>query len=165
MKKNLKISALLVLLFLPFAFIYGAHINRSFDKSVVYNAMAGNNLSDINEAIAQVQQSNVEEKIAYEGALLMKKASVVSKPKDKLSNFKAGRKKLEDALNKEPGNVEYHFLRLMIQENAPKIVHYHSDIEEDSKLIKNSFKKLPSRVQKAVKDYSKNSKALNSSNI
>ena len=57
------------------------------------------------------------------------------------------------------------FLRLIIQENAPKIVHYKSELKNDSELIIKSFNKLAPVVQQAVRDYSKNSKFLNPSDF
>ena len=57
-------------------------------------------------------------------------------------------------------NPEFHFLRLMIQENAPKIVKYHSDIEKDVSIIQESYKKMSPELQTAVMDYRKQSKSL-----
>ena len=90
----------------------------------------------------------------------MKKASLVKKPKDKLSLFKKGRIKFETALLANNENIEFHFLRLAIEEHAPKIVKYHNDIEKDKQLIINNFKSLSPVVQNAVLDYCKSSKVL-----
>lgn len=90
----------------------------------------------------------------------MKKASLAGKPKDKLSFFKAGRIKLETALLAEPDNTDLHFLRLVIQEKAPKIVHYRADIEKDKIMIIKNFNALSPVVQRAIVDYTKTSKVL-----
>ena len=90
----------------------------------------------------------------------MKKAGLLSKAKEKLSTFKSGRQKLEAAISREPGNAEFRFLRLIIQENAPKIVKYKTSINEDGMIVRTSFKKLPPVVQQAIRDYSKKSKTL-----
>ena len=90
----------------------------------------------------------------------MKKAQLVSKPKDKLSFFKAGRSKLESSISSDKENTEYRFLRLIIQEHAPKIVKYKKDIEEDSKLIRSNFKDLSTILQQIISDYSKKSRVL-----
>jgi len=57
-------------------------------------------------------------------------------------------------------NTEYHFLRLAIEENAPKIVKYHADIENDKLFVQKNFKNLPRSVQHAILDYCKKSKVL-----
>jgi hypothetical protein len=60
----------------------------------------------------------------------------------------------------EPENTEYHFLRLAIEEHAPKIVKYHNDIEADKAIVKKNFKELSPAVQHAILDYCKKSKVL-----
>jgi hypothetical protein len=133
-----------------------------FDKSSFYAAMASDNISEINEQLTIVKAASINEKEAYEGALLMKKAGLVTKAKEKLSLFKAGRIKLEAAIKKESGNTEYYFLRLIIQEHAPKIVKYRDELESDNTLIRSNYKSLSPVVQKAIMEYSKKSKFLKS---
>jgi len=82
------------------------------------------------------------------------------KPKDRLKFFKQGRIKLEIALLADNDNVEFHFLRLAIEEHAPKIVKYHSDIAKDKALVIKNFKNLSPAVQHAILDYCSNSKVL-----
>lgn len=133
-----------------------------FDKSAFYNAMASDNLQSINEQLEIIKNASFSDKEGYEGALLMKKASLVSKAKEKLSLFKAGRVKLEASIKKDNTNTEFVFLRLIIQEHAPKMVKYNDDIEADSQQIKKNLKSLSPVVQKAISDYSKSSKVLKS---
>jgi GTPase SAR1 family protein len=90
----------------------------------------------------------------------MRKSGLLKIPAEKLKFFKEGRIKLETALLKDNNNGEYHFLRLTIQEHAPKIVRYHADIETDRQDIKKSFKNLLPVVQQAIINYSKNSQIL-----
>ena len=133
-----------------------------FDKSAFYNAMASDNLQTINEQLEIIKNASFSEKEGYEGALLMKKAGLVSKAKEKLSLFKAGRVKLEASIKKDNANTEFVFLRLIIQEHAPKMVKYSDDIEADCLQIKKNLKSLSPIVQKAINDYSKSSKVLKS---
>lgn len=150
-----------ILLFLLGAVIGQAKPQQtSFDKQAFYNAMSANNLDEINTMLELVKSSGLDEKGAYEGALLMKKAGLVSKAKEKLSLFKTGRIKLEAAISKHNNNTEFVFLRLIIQEHAPKAVKYSSQIESDSEMIRNNYKSLSLVVQKAILDYSKKSKVL-----
>ena len=64
------------------------------------------------------------------------------------------------ALEKDSTNTEYHFLRLMIQENAPKRLGYHAALEKDNLYIRKNFKTLSPALQQAILGYSKQSKIL-----
>jgi hypothetical protein len=90
----------------------------------------------------------------------MKKAGLVAKAGEKISLFKAGRVKLEAAIKKDKGNAEFSFLRLIIQEHAPKIVEYRDNIDTDVSTIRSNFKTLAPVVQRAINDYTKKSKVL-----
>lgn len=140
--------------------VQGSSQKSGFDKSAFYHAMASDDLEEINEQINIVKSSSINEKEAYEGALLMKKSGLVSKAKEKLSLFKTGRIKLESSIKKEVNNTEFYFLRLIIQEHAPKVVKYNNNIESDSLQIRTNYKNLPPVVQQAISDYSKKSKVL-----
>ena len=133
---------------------------RSIDKSEFYKTFASTDLSSINTYIQKVNEATFPEKDAYHGALLMKKAGLVGNPKEKLSLFKQGHKELENAISTDTKNVEYRFLRLMIQENAPGILGYKNEIKEDSGIIKGAYKTLPNEAKTALLDYCKKSKFL-----
>ena len=158
---NIRMFFNLLILFLVIT-VKGKTQHTGFDKSAFYSAMASNNLEEINLQLNNVKGASIIEKEAYEGALLMKKAGLVTKAKEKLSLFKAGRLKLEASIKKDNGNAEFNFLRLIIQEHAPKAVNYRKDIENDVSIIRSNFKTLPQVVQLAISDYSKKSKVLKS---
>lgn len=128
---------------------------QKFDKAAFYNAMASGDINAINNELDVVKG-----KEGYEGALLMRKAGLVKKPMDKLIFFKTGRIKLETALLADNENIEFHFLRLTIEEHAPKIVKYRRDLDKDKELVVKNFKNLSPVVQHAILDYCKNSKVL-----
>ncbi len=133
---------------------------QNFDKAVFYEVLKTGSVKQINHLLSILKSSSINEKEAYEGTLLMKKASLVKEPKEKLKFFRAGRIKLETVLLSDSSNVEYHFLRLIIQEHAPEIVKYKDRLQEDSIYIKKYFKNLSTLVQQKVIDYSKTSKLL-----
>ncbi len=149
-----------LLLFFSFAVVQGKSQQQGFDRSALYTVIESGNKSDIDAQLSIVKGSLLPEKEAYEGTLLMKKAGLVAKAKDKLNLFKSGRSKLESSISKDGNNTEYRFLRLIIQEHAPKIVKYRNDMEEDSKLIHTNFKSLSPFLQQQIIDYSKKSKVL-----
>ncbi len=157
----MNIKSFLSLLFLLLAISMPANAQKTgFDRSAFYHAMASDNLDEINTQLTIIKGLSFNEKDAYEGALLMKKAGLVKKAKEKLSLFKSGRAKLEASIKKENTNTEFCFLRLIIQEHAPKMVNYRSELENDSLLIRTNYKQLSQVVQQAIIDYSKKSKVL-----
>src|ERR1700743_2133811 len=78
-----------------------------FDKAGYYVVMASGSLTDVDSVLSLLQQGAAKE--AFEGALLMRKAGLLHRPKEKLSVFRSGALKLEAALAKDSGNAEYHF--------------------------------------------------------
>ena len=145
--------------------VYGQDAQTEFKRSAFYKVMANGTEAGINQQLVVLKLSSIAEKDALEGALLMKKAGLVNGPKKKLNLFKDGHKKLEALFKKDSLNVEFRFLRLMIQEHAPGIVGYKKDLENDGGYIRKNFKKLSPVVQQAVIDYSKKSKVLKSVNF
>lgn len=154
-KKNINLLLLLFVITMQ-----GNSQKTAFDRSVFYKAMAADNLDEINTQLNIIKGASISEKEAYEGTLLMKKAGLVTKAKDKLSLFKSGRLKLEASIKRDSKNIEFYFLRLIIQEHAPKIVNYRTELEEDSLLIRTNYKTLSQVVQQAIIEYSKKSKVL-----
>jgi hypothetical protein len=133
---------------------------QKFEKAEFYEVMKSGTLEAITNEMEAIKAAPEKEREGYEGALLMKKAGLLKKAKDRLAFFKRGRIKLETALLADPENTEFHFLRLAIEERAPKIVKYHSDIEKDKAIVIKNFKSQSSAVRHAILDYSENSKVL-----
>ncbi len=156
----MKFSVILCLMFLLTAPVVLGKKAQGFDRSVFYAAMSSEKIDEINSELGIVRASSIADKEAYEGALLMKKAGLVKGAKEKLSLFKSGRLKLESAISKDGNNIEYRFLRVIIQEHAPKIVKYKNQLEEDIMLIRSNFKSLSQLLQQVILDYSKKSTVL-----
>ena len=156
-----KISHLkLLILICSFLMVQICIAQTSFNKSNYYEVLSSGKLSAIEEQLKNTGTLSGNDKDAFEGALLMKKASKISIPAVKLSTFKKGHKKLEAAISKVNTNIEYRFLRLIIQENAPKNLGYHKNILDDAKIIKEGKAGLNKTTQIAIDDYSKHSKNL-----
>lgn len=153
-----KIANTLLLIFLIAAFSSAAQ--NGIDKKAYYNAFSSFNSGLIDGQLNAVKSISGTDKEAFEGAMLMRKAGTLSVPAKKLSSFKQGHKKLENAIAGNPSNPEYRFLRLLVQENAPRSLGYYKNIEQDSKFIKDNYKSLPLATQQALTNYSKKSNAL-----
>ena len=128
--------------------------------SSVYKALRSNDTVEINAQLESLEKTTLSEKDAYTGALMMKLADLLKSGLEKLSTFKNGRVKLEQSIRKDSLNAEYRFLRLVIQENVPDFLNYHSKKAEDGKIIRESFGKLPKELQDVIRDYSKDSRIL-----
>ena len=133
---------------------------QTFDKAAFYSAIADPSLEKIENELTLVKASNAKDKEAFEGTLLMRKAGLLAHAKEKLSTFKSGYIKLERSIATDSSNMEYRFLRLIIQEHAPKVVHYDKDREKDSKAIIQSFSTLSPVLKKAILNYCPHSKLL-----
>ena len=140
--------------------VKGTGKEQTFDKSSFYAAMSSDKLDVINKQLIILKGLSIAEKEAFEGALLMRKSGLVRTANEKLSLFKLGRLKLEGAISKNIDNIEFRFLRVIIQENTPKIVKYKKELEADVKLICSNFKDLPAFLQQVINDYSKKSSVL-----
>jgi hypothetical protein len=138
---------------------------QQFEKAGFYKIMDKGDKKAVEDELVLLKESDVKGKIGYTGALLMKEADLVKRPKRKLDLFIAGRKLLETALLTDYENTEFHFLRLTVEEHAPRVVHYHSDIERDKSFIVANFKGLSPVVQKAILDYCRESKVLHAGDL
>lgn len=139
---------------------YGRNVYQNFDKAEFYTVIKSENLGDIDNELAKVSSASFKEKQAYEGALKMRKAGLLKKPADKLHTFKEGGRQLETAIDNDDTNAEYRFLRLIIQEHAPKILKYNKQLSTDKQFIIIHFKSLQPAVQQAVTEYAQSSKIL-----
>ncbi len=137
----------------------------SFKKSDFYSTMAGADAKAIDRQLELLKTATVAEKHGYTGALLMKKAGLVSGPKNKLALFTQGHKKLEAVLQKDSSNAEFRLLRFMIQEKSPGILGYKAELGKDGLFIRNNFKKLPPVAQQAAIEFNKVSKILQLGNL
>jgi hypothetical protein len=133
---------------------------QKFEKAEFYQVLKSGTVETITNELEAVKAAPEKERDGYEGALLMKKAGLLKKAKERLAFFKQGRIKLETALLADPENTEFHFLRLAIEEHAPKIVKYHSDMEKDKTIVIKNFKNQSPAVRHAILDYCENSKVL-----
>ncbi len=133
----------------------------SFSKSDFYKSMESKKETEVfaMEKLVAVSEVNSDQK-AYYGAILMKSAEFQKTPSDKLKKFKQGKELLENVIGSNPTNTEYRFLRLIIQENAPKLLKYNSNISEDVKLIQDNYPKLSKEIKTAIVNYSKTSSNL-----
>jgi hypothetical protein len=61
-------------------------------------------------------------------------------PLSKYSNFNKGKKLLENAVKRDPKNLEIRFMRYICQEKTPSFLGYKENLEEDKKFILSEYK-------------------------
>jgi hypothetical protein len=137
-----------------------AQSTTGIDRAAYYKAIQQGKKELMDKELALLQSAPPEARQAFSGAMIMRKAGTAGSPHQKLKLFRQGHRDLEAAIKKDPGNVEYRFLRLIIQEHAPGILGYRDNLEEDSEIIRDNYQKLPAELRKLVEDYSKKSKIL-----
>ncbi len=86
--------------------------------------------------------------IGYKGAATTIMAKYAKGVKAKTTYFKEGKKLIEQAILADPQNVELRYIRLSVQENAPKIVRYKKHIAQDKQFIIDNFNGIKSRETK-----------------
>ncbi len=91
---------------------------------------------------------------AYKGAILSLKAKNAKTIKDKKMYFQEGVQFLETAVKTAPADIEIRYLRLTVQEHAPKIVKYNKNIEEDKSFIVAHYGKTKdAKLKASIKSY------------
>lgn len=152
------------LLFLSVFFLAFQSIN--LDRSAFYKALSGSSETAIDPVLRKLEEGKGNaESDAFTGALRMKKAGFVKGAGNKVKMFKSGALLLEDQIKNFPKNVEYRFLRLSIQEHAPKILKYNKNLDEDKKMIISAYAKMDPDLKKVIKNYASSSKIINQDDL
>lgn len=137
--------------------------SNTISRAEYYPVFKGESRSQMELMVNQLEQTKQQK--AYLGALKMKLSGLQKGPSTKLKTFKEGRGLLEAEITNEPENLEWRFLRLAIQENAPKILKYSQNLSEDKAYISSHFNSTPIDLQKIIINYSTNSSILQKSDF
>lgn len=128
----------------------GALSPKDSIKLQCLNALAGANKAEMENSISRLKDLSKTDSLAYAGALLMKMASVIQIPIEKLNSFKTGKEYLETSIETAPTNVEYRMLRALIQENAPGFLKYNQNLEEDVAMVMKNRNQLSPAIRAKV---------------
>ena len=108
----------------------------------------------LNEELSKINKQDDKILVAYKGSVLTLMAKFTKTSKDKKAFFKEGASLLEYAVSEDSNNIEIRYLRLGVQENAPKVVGYRKNKEEDKQFILDHLDKITSKELKdIVKDF------------
>lgn len=151
-----------------FAFLLGTATvaQAQIDKGTYYKALSSGQEESIDNMLAKLEAEKATSKMnAYKGALTMKKAGFVKGVGGKVKTFKKGAHLLEDEIKSNPGNTEFRFLRLTVQEHAPGILKYNKEIDADKQAVVSGYDKLDAELKNVIADYAKDSKVLKGSDL
>lgn len=100
----------------------------------------------------------------YRGMSYMIMANYTWNPYNKLSFFNKGKALLDEAIRKDPANMELRFLRFGVQTNAPGFLGYSGMIAEDKAVIINGYpQSKDGDLKNRIKNYLINSKYCSAS--
>lgn len=146
--------------FLSFATIDLASIRSAFQKADESEA----HTDDLYKSLKDYSK-NDPVVLAYKGAAYGLRAKYELNRQVKKELFSRGAKTIESAVKSAPNNIEIRLIRLIIQENAPKVVKYNSNLAEDKKLILSNFSKQSADVKAVIRAYAKRSKTLTTDDL
>lgn len=89
--------------------------------------------------LSKVDHSSSPVLICYKGVAEMMQAKYGFNPINKFRRFKRGKNLIEEAVKKEPDNLEIRFLRFVIQTNLPAFLNYNEQINEDKRFLLNNL--------------------------
>jgi len=94
---------------------------------------------------------------AYYGASLLLKSKYLKNPFKKLKFFEKGKDIIENAITKEPTNIEIAVIRYSVQKNSPRFLMYNKNLIEDYKFITTNInsikdKKLKKYISETIKN-------------
>ena len=127
-------------------------------RSEFYPVFEGKSKISMENMVAKLEKK--PEQKAYLGAIKMKLSGLNKNASSKLKMFKEGRYLLETEIETLPNNIEWRFLRLIIQENAPKIVKYNGQLKSDAEFIESNFGSAEKDLQNIMKNYASQSETL-----
>ncbi len=146
---------------MPILYISFLISSLTFSKSIFFETISEGSSEEVSAMVTTLENTaKSNERDAYLGAIKMKRAGQLKSLTEKSKMFKAGKELLETAISLDHTNVEFRFLRLIIQENAPAILGYSDCIAADAKKVKAGYKLLSDSVKNAVIAYAKTSDNL-----
>ncbi|PTS99691.1 hypothetical protein DBR11_11760 [Pedobacter sp. HMWF019] len=109
---------------------------KTLFESSAYSRSSADRLSKL---LSKIDHSSPPLLICYKGVAEMMQAKYGFNPINKFRRFKRGKNLIEEAVKKEPDNLEIRFLRFVIQTNLPTFLNYNENIKEDKTYLLNNL--------------------------
>lgn len=139
----MKLKSLLIFLLLISALGNAQDLNKirlQYPKAVDDNEL----VTQMDKIFADAVSEPVGELLAYKGAISTLKAKFAKPKNEKKEFFKEGVALIEAALKSDPNNSEIRYIRLSVQQNSPKFLGYHKNVEEDKAFLLTNFESISS---------------------
>ena len=96
------------------------------------------------QLLQDLKPVNVQQPLlyGYKGCATMIMAKHAFNPLNKWSYFRKGKNMLEQAITKDPGNIELRYLRITVQSNAPGFLGYKDKINTDKQFIRDNIGRI-----------------------
>lgn len=92
--------------------------------------------------------------VAYKGAALTLVARFKKSAKEKSKTFRAGAKLIEHAVERAPNDIEVRFVRLSVQQHAPRFLKYNEAVLSDKHYVVSQVKLMqPGALKNYISDY------------
>lgn len=129
---------LIIMLFLSQEFLFSQELSVNQIR-MEFSRLSMDSCSDngLYNRLIQTRYTANMVKLAYVGGMEAMMARCFINPLKKMAYFNAGKEKIENAIAADQENLDARFVRYQIQTNAPKILGYHENIEEDTEIIIN----------------------------
>lgn len=134
---------ILVLFILLNQISFANHIDIIELRSQYYQSLDNKKLA--NDFMKKMESLNVESDallLAYKGMSYMLEANLSYNPYSKFNYFLKGKNLLEEAVKRNPWNVEIKFMRFCIQTSAPIFLGYANDIDTDKLFLISQWKQI-----------------------
>lgn len=118
------------------------------------------NAKEFASKLSEVDKEDNKTLVAYKGASLTILSKLEKKASDKSKKFKEGSSLIEYAVANEPNSIEIRMIRLSIQENVPKVVHYSGNKKEDKKFLLDHYKEQTGALKTYIGDFISQSKSF-----
>jgi len=132
---------ILKLLFLPLFFFQVQDVNLNVRARFHKAIEQGKDAADL-QSYLHSQYPKTAYLLAYEGALNMVQAKHLFLPTSKYTCFKKGKLQLESQIQANPSNIEFRYLRLIIQSNVPSFLNYSSNQNEDKNFLVQQYQTI-----------------------
>lgn len=127
-----------------------SQVNQAF-----YEVIRSSSGDAVHALVGQLEalESPSSQDQVYLGALYMRMADFQKVPAQKLASFKQGRDLLEQEIEKQPKEVEFRFVRMIIQEQAPAFLKYNGELEADKGMVLEALDMMEPELKKEVELY------------
>lgn len=156
----MKTKILIVALFVARLHCFGLDNDLLRTRELYYKASTDKSDADLFSDFL-LSKPDIEKTLlsGYQGLCYMIRANYVWNPYNKLGFFNKGKEMLNEAISKDPANLELRFLRYCVQTNAPSFLGYNNKIVEDKKVILSLYVLSTDRDLKSrIKNYLATSK-------